>query len=231
MLEDLVASQPDQPRYRAELGHASHILGYLLDEERDNARALEALLRARKEEEQAVHDAPEQDLYRINLCSTSSGTWGSNMWTWTGSPRACRSIADRSSCGVSSSPPARTTAHRILELADQLAMLANVERHGGDSASARRDYAEAAALLEPIDTAAVDAEVQVPRATYLIGEAMAAADQGQDAQALPLLRRAVEILTPFVASAREDIKPRQRLTEALWQQARLLRRDRRCRRG
>ena len=121
--------------------------------------------------------------------------------------------------------------HRILELADQLALLANVERHGGDPASARRDYAEAAALLGPIDTAAVDAEVQVPRGTYLIGEAMAAADQGQDAQALPLLRRAAELLTPFVASAREDIKPRQRLTEALWQQARLPARGRRCRRG
>ncbi len=136
---------------------------------------------------------------------------------------ACRTIGGQSDIKRQLLASLPNDRYRILSLAEQLAMLATVERHGGDSASARRDYAEAAALLEPIDLGAGDSEVQVLRAGYLIGEAVAAADHGPIDQALPTLQKAVAILTRFVATAKDDPRPRQRLTEALWQRARLLR--------
>ena len=68
ILEKLVSpSATDQPRYRAELGRALNILGYLHDELRDNVRALPLLERALREEERAVAELPESDLYRTTL--------------------------------------------------------------------------------------------------------------------------------------------------------------------
>ena len=185
LLEDLVASQPDQPRYHAELGRSYHILGYLLRRgpgQRAGPGGPAASPRgggaggARRPGVGSLQDLP---------VPTSSGIWASNMWTWDrvaeGLPHYRRSVELRRQL-LAAGPNDR---HRNLELAEQLALLATVERHGGDPASARRDYAEAAALLEPLDSAAVDAEVQVPRATYLIGEAMAAADQGRTPRPSP----------------------------------------------
>jgi hypothetical protein len=113
---------------------------------------------------------------------------------------------------------------RALDLADQLAMLATVERHGGDSAEAERSYAQAVAVLEPMGPAAADSDVQIRRGVFLMGEGRAMADQGLDTRALSFVRKAVEILAPFGSSATADPRPRQRLTEALWETARLLRR-------
>ena len=222
ILEGLVATLPDQPRHRAELGHASHVLGYLFDEKRDNELALEALLQRARRRNRRVREAPESDRSRIYLSDI--------LWNLgeqyvdlgrvpDGLPHYRRS--SRHQAAAPRQPPERPIPDS--SLAEQLAMLATVERHGGDSASARRDYAEAAALLEPIDLGAGDSEVQVLRAGYLIGEAVAAADHGPIDQALPTLQKAVAILTRFVATAKDDPRPRQRLTEALWQRARLLR--------
>ncbi len=196
ILEGLVASQPDQPRYHAMLGRAFWILGFLHDEDDDNARRCRPCCEpaTRRTGRWATPRSPNSI---GSTWPTSSGTWGSSTWTWDGSPTACRTT------GVSVEIKRQLlAAHpqdrvRILDLAGQLAMLATVERHGGDSASARQSYGEAAALLEPLDPDLGDPDVQVPRADYLIGEAVSAADLGRRAQALPLLDRAVEILTPF----------------------------------
>jgi hypothetical protein len=56
-----------------------------------------------------------------------------------------------------------------------------------------------------------------------MGQGVSVADQARDARALTLLWRSIEILRPFGAAATEDPRPRQRLTEALWETARLLR--------
>ena len=57
----------------------------------------------------------------------------------------------------------------------------------------------------------------------LMGEGLAAADRGRTADAADRLRRAVEALAPFGSSATGDQKPRRRLSEAIWERARLLR--------
>src|SRR5205807_549773 len=50
------------------------------------------------------------------------------------------------------------------------------------------------------------------------------ADRGLDARAVTFLRRSVEVLAPFGTSATDDPNPRLRLTEALREAARVLRR-------
>src|SRR5262249_10444876 len=89
---------------------------------------------------------------------------------------------------------------------------------------AERSYAEAAGLLESLASSSADRAVQLRRGTFLMERGRAAADQGQDARALSALRQAVEVLTPLGSSATDDPGPHQRLTEALWETARISRR-------
>jgi serine/threonine-protein kinase len=223
IFERLVASQPDQPRYRAELGRALNIHGYLQDEFRDNVRALPTLERALREQERAVAESPESDLYKgyvIDILQNLGEQYADLGRVDEGLPYYRRAVEIRRQL-LAAHPGDRD---RNRELAEQLAMLAEVERHHGDPASAERSFAEAVAVLESPTTAAADSAVQVLRGSLLAGEAKAVSDQGFDRRALPILRRAVAILAPFGSSATEDPVPRQRLTEALWETARLLRR-------
>ena len=222
ILEKLVAEQPDQPRYHGLLGRALNILGFLYDEGlRDNVRALPAFKRARDEEARAVTDVPESDPYKSELIEIlqNLGEQYADLGTPdAGLPHYRRAVLVRRQL-LAARPLDRD---RNLALADQLALLGTVERHAGHSAEAERSYEDAAAVLDPLASEAA-ADVQVRRGTLLIGAGLAAADQGRTAEALQLLRRAVETLTPFGSSAKGDPTPRWRLTEALWETARLLR--------
>jgi serine/threonine-protein kinase len=223
IFDKLVASQPDQPRYRAELGRALNILGYLHDEFRDNTRALPALERALQEVQRAVADSPVTDLYKeweVNILQNLGEQYADFGRVDEGLPHYRRAVEIRRRL-LDAHPGDKDLT---LELADQLAMLAGFERHGGHPAEAERLYADAADRLESLAAAAADRAVQVGRGTFLMGRGRAAADQGADARALPILRRAVAVLKPFGSSATDDPRPRQRLTEALWEAARISRR-------
>jgi serine/threonine-protein kinase len=219
----LVASQSDRPQIRAELAGAWNLLGYFHDELRDNAQALPAFEAARVAEEQAVYDAPKSEPYKRSLIEIlqNLGEQSADLGDVTqGLPHYRRAVQIRREL-LDARPGDRV---RTLDLADQLAMLATVERHGGFAADAEHSYAEAVTLLELLASAAADPALQVLWGACLMGEGRAAADQGLDGRALPLLRRAVEILTPFGSSPTGGPPARQRLTEALWETARLLRR-------
>ncbi len=223
ILESLVNSHPEQARYHAELGRALHLLGFLRDEWRDNVQGLAALSRARDEEDRAVTAAPESDLYRSNLAVI--------LWNLgeqyldlgrveEGVPHYRRAVALRREL-LAERPADRT---RTFELADQLAMLAAVERSAGDPGAARRWYAEAAGLVAGLDGASGGPHARILRATYLLGEARSAADQEQDGPAVSLLDQATGILDPLVAAAGAPDMARRPLSEVLWEQARLARR-------
>ena len=83
-------------------------------------------------------------------------------------------------------------------------MLAGVERHAGGSAETERSYAEAVAVLEPLDTAAADPAVQRFRGALLIGKAGPRPIGGSMRGRCRRLRRAVEILGPYGSSATAD---------------------------
>ena len=91
-------------------------------------------------------DAPESDVYRVSLADI--------LWNLgeqyvdlgrvaDGLPHYRRAVALRRKL-LAERPGDRG---RTLALADQLAMLAEVERHGGDAGSSRRWFDEAADLL------------------------------------------------------------------------------------
>jgi tetratricopeptide (TPR) repeat protein len=222
LLNELVASQGDQPRYHAELGRALHVLGFLYDEARDNARALAELEQAQREEERAVTEAPEVENYKVYLAEI--------LWNLgeqyvdlgrveEGLPHYRRAV--EISRGILAASP--RDRNRTLRLAEHLELLAAVERSAGHADAARGSCAAAVAALESLDSGAPDPEVEVRRGVLLMGEGVAAADRSRNAQAADLLRRAVDVLRPLGAAAKEDQKPRRRLSEALWERARLLR--------
>ena len=68
ILQWLADSQPDQPRFRGELGRSWNVLGHLHDEIRDNAHAITAFTRAIAEQERAVAAFPVWDEYKTQLC-------------------------------------------------------------------------------------------------------------------------------------------------------------------
>ncbi len=223
ILEGLVKSRPDMARYHSELGRALHILGYLYDEDRDNVRGLVALRKARDEEDLAVADAPESDSYKMLLADI--------LWNLgeqyldlgqvaDGLPHYRRAVSLRRKL-LAERPADRG---RKLALADQLAMLAAVERHGGEPGVSRRWYDEAAGILAQLNEAADDVGVQVLRAGYLLGEARCAVAERLDSTASSLLEQAAAILAPLTASSQPDTAALRRFSEVLWEQARLARR-------
>src|SRR5262249_40063008 len=139
----------DRPQIRAELAGAWNVLGYFHDELRDNAQALPAFEAARVAAEQAVHAAPEAEPYKRSPIEIlqNLGEQSADLGDVTeGLPHYRRAVQIRREL-LKARPGDRV---RTLDLADQLAMLATVERHGGDSAEAERSYAQAVAVLEPL---------------------------------------------------------------------------------
>jgi tRNA A-37 threonylcarbamoyl transferase component Bud32/tetratricopeptide (TPR) repeat protein len=223
IFEKLVAAQPEQPRYHAELGRALNILGYLYDKARDNKRALPQMERALVEEERAVAESPKSDPYKLDVIEILQNL--GEQYADLGTPEPGLAFY-RKAVKVRQQMLAKHPGdrYRRLALAEQIAKLAMMERHAGDSAAAERSYAAAVETLDDWPAAAGDSGVQVSRGASLMGEGLAAADQGFVARALPLLDQALKILGPLGATATKDPTARQRLTEALWETARLRRR-------
>src|SRR5262249_47210783 len=187
LLEELVASQPDQPLYHAELGRALHIRGFLYDEARDNGRAMEALEWALREVEQAVRDAPKTENFRFSLAEilwnlgeqfVDLGQVDKGLPHYRRAVEICRQL-------LADHPGDK---YWILLLAERLERLAAVERSGGDSEAALRSFTEAVDVLEPLAGEA-DTEVQVRRGAMQMGAGLAAADLGRTVDALSRLRQ------------------------------------------
>jgi tetratricopeptide (TPR) repeat protein len=198
------------------------MLGYLHDEFRDNRQALPVFERARVEEERAVADSPETESYKTSLVDIllNLGEQFVDLGrAEEGLPHYRRGV-EISRKILAAHPRDR---ERTLALADHLERLAAVERSAGQPVAAGQTYSEAAAALEALPSGTADSEVQVRRGALLMGEGNAAGDRGQTAEAVESLRRAAEMLGPLGAGAKDDQKPRYRLSEALWERARLLR--------
>ena len=112
----------------------------------------------------------------------------------------------------------------LLDLADALSTLGNIERHAGDSTAARESFFDARSLLERGAAATPgDDMLQVRLGAALIREASALADLREPEKARPLLDRAVKILSDASVSSTEEAQRREWRSEALWELARILR--------
>jgi serine/threonine-protein kinase len=222
ILRKLVASQRDQPRYRAELGRALSILAYLGDEARDYLRAVQLLTEARDQEERAISDAPESDEYKVYLADLLPNL-GDQCLRLGKVDDALSSYRKAVAVRRQLLAARATERERILALADSLGLLGTAERQSGQSEAAERSFAEAGAILRNLTAEEDDQVIRLRRGRFLTGEGLAAADRGEDARALSALRAAVELLTPANPAAIGDASAIRRLGEALWHCARLLR--------
>ena len=154
VLKALVRAQPDQAGYHGELGLSWNYLGFLYDDARKNTEALPAF-------EQAV---AEQQLPSTGERVTTS-TEVSRQ-----SPRQSRRAVRRPGPGRPGvavlqagdpDPPELLTTHPgqrfyLLDLADALSTLGNIDRHAGDSTAARASFSDARSLLERAAAATPD---------------------------------------------------------------------------
>ncbi len=223
ILEKLVQSHPDEARLHRSLGRSFNALGFLHDELRHNVQAIPAFERAVKEQERAVALSPDDTEYKV-LHSNHLENLGEQYVDLgevdRGLPYYREAIRIRRQ--LFTAHPAKRAY--LLDLAKALATLGNIQRHAGDSAAARRSFADARSLLERAAAATPGDEVlQVSLAAAFVGEACALADLEEPEQARPLLDRAVKTLSDASVSPSEEARRREWLSEALGELARILR--------
>ncbi len=221
VFQRLVQSHPDEARYRSELGRSWNLLGFLHDEMRDNRTAILAFERAVAEQEQAVTASPDVNEYK-KLLSFHLENLGEQYVDLGQVDDGLKYY--RTALGIRKQLQLTHPGNREYAqgLVDALFMNGNIQRHAGYAADARKSFTQARELLEQL--APAEAGVAADPGQFgmaLTREAVALAEEQKPEAALPLLIRAHDILTPLGSSARAGHEDRQRLSEALWQLARI----------
>jgi len=221
VLERLVHSHPDHARYRSELARSWNTLGYLYDEARDNLKAIPAFERAVAEQERAVAASKDVNEYKVFL-SLHLENLG-EMYVDLGQVdeglnHYQRALEIRRQLHVAHPG----TRGYTLDLARAHSTIGEIQRQAGLAAAARASFGQARELLEPLSIAEPgDATVSAQFGTALTREAVALAEEQKPESALLLAARAVDILTPLGRAQKANQEDRERLSEALWQLARI----------
>ncbi|HLN30630.1 MAG TPA: protein kinase [Gemmataceae bacterium] len=224
----LVQSQPDQALYHGELGLSWNLLGCLYDWARDNPKAIPAFRRAVAEQERAVagqeravpasKDISDYRGYLSNHIENLGEQYVDLGQVDEGFPHYLRALRLRKDLHLAR-PENREYA---LELSQALSKLAAVQRHAGRGGAARESLTQARELLEQLAaTHSSDAAISGRLGTALTDEAVALAEEQKPEAALPVLARALDLLTPLGSAAKAKQEDRERLSEALWQLARI----------
>jgi serine/threonine-protein kinase len=223
ILQGLVRSQPERAGYHSELGRTWNLVGHLRDLARENALARTAFQHAVDEQKLAVAQSEEVIEYKRELCNylENLGEQSVDLGRVTdGLPSYEEAIGIRRNLRMTQ-PRNRDYA---LDLAQALANLGNIQRHAGESTTARQSFVAARLVLEASQAAAPgDAAIQGKLAAMLAQEACATADREPPERALPSLRKAVDILSGVAPAAGDEAELREWLSEALWELSRLLR--------
>ncbi len=220
IIEKLVQSHPDQPLYHHDLARSLNIQGYLYDEIRQNKLAIEVFDRAIAEESRAIPGAPEVDLYKVELCSQLDNL--GEQYVDLGMVAEALPHYRRQIVMLQELLTARPgNPDHALKLAEALSRLGNIQRHDGDSSAALESFAKASMVLEPV--AAINVPIRGRLGTILTQEACALADLSKTNVALPLLHRAVDLLSNLGTVSTLDDRSREWLSESLWELARVLR--------
>ena len=195
----------------------------MYDDARKNTEALAAFEQAVAEQQVAVDKVKGSDQYRVNLANHLDNlgeTYVDLGQVDRGLPYYRRAIRIRREL-LATHPGQR---FYLLDLAEALSTLGNIERHAGDSTAARASFSEARSLLERAAAATPgDGVLQVSLGAALVREACALADLREPENARPLLERAVKTLSDASVSPTDEARRREWRSEALWELARILR--------
>jgi serine/threonine protein kinase len=222
ILEKVVQAHPDEARLHRSLGRSLNGLGWLHDERRQNRQALPAFERAVKEQERAIALSPDDSEFkalRINHLDNLGEQYIDLGQVERGLPYYREAIQMRRQL-LREHPERRAY---LLDLAEGLSLLGNIQRHAGDSAAARDLFSEAVALLDRGAAVAPGDEVrQVKLGAALVQEARAVADLREPERARELLERAVKTLADAAVTSTGEAR-REWQNAALWELARVLR--------
>jgi eukaryotic-like serine/threonine-protein kinase len=222
VLGKVVQSHPDEARLHRSLGRGYNGLGWLHDEQRQNRQALPAFERAVKEQELAIALSPDDSEFkalRINHLDNLGEQYVDLGEVERGLPYYREAIQMRRQL-LREHPERRAY---LLDLAEGLSTLGNIQRHAGDSAAARDLFSEAVTLLEQgAAVASGDGEREVKLGAALVQEACAVADLREPERARELLERAVKTLADAAVSSAGEAR-REWQSAALWELARVLR--------
>jgi len=224
IFQRLVDSHPDEARYRSELGRSWSALGCLLDDARDNRQAIHPFEQAVAEQDRAVATSKDVNEYKVYLSKDLENL---------GEQYVDLGQVDRGLQHYERALRIRTELQRVhsanrgyvLELAEALTKIGAILRHAGRAVTARESLAQARQLLEHLPAAEPAGPDDAARSgllgAALADEAVAFAEEQKPEAALHSLARAVDILTPLGGSATASPEDRERLSEALWQLARV----------
>jgi eukaryotic-like serine/threonine-protein kinase len=223
---DLVRSQPDNASYRHDLAWMWDALGLVHDEARNNEEAMGAFQAAVREQGVAISKAKLADGYRWELSFYLDNL--GEQYVDLGRPKeGLPHLKDALRIRRELCRAHPETAAYADYLGTALITLGNIERHLGEPAAARDLFAEArTALAKRLSSAPLEGELVVRHAAALLNEAAALADLGQPETAKPLLEEAATRLRTITNGAGRDHEPalaRERLSETLWELARVLR--------
>ena len=221
----LVRSQPEQPSFHADLGLSWNYQGILYDDARNNAEATRSFQNAVLEQRAAIRVTKSPDDYKVNLANHLDNL--GEQYVDLGRPTE----------GLPHYEEALRAAPRLVqahpekwytdELVKALIVLGNINRHLGEAASARELFAEArTALAKRLALTPGDRDLEIRLAAALDSEAAALEDLLQPETARPLLEQAAERLRKVCGSGAPEAVlalARERLSETLWDLARVLR--------
>jgi serine/threonine-protein kinase len=221
IFERLVHSHPDRVGYHSDLARSWNLLGFLHDEARDNKEAIPAFLRAMAEQERVVAASKDVNEYKVYL-SVHLENLGEQYVDLgqvdEGLPHYIKALQIRKQLHFGH-PENREYA---LDLSQALSTIGGIQRHAGQASAARESLAQARELLDQLAAAHPgDAAISGSLGMALTREAVALAEEQKPQAALLLLSRALDILTPQGSASKADQEDRERLSEALWQLARI----------
>jgi serine/threonine-protein kinase len=205
----------------SELARSWNALGVLYDEaKRDNAQAIGPFEQAVDQQERAAGMSEDVSDYKVNL-SVYLENLGEQYLDLgeveRGRPYYVKAIEFRR--GLHRGHP-ESKAYS-LALAEALRKLGAIQRRAGDARAALKSFSDSAEILDALGASApADAGVVYQRTVVLVQEAVATAEVQKPEDALPFLKRAVEMLRPLV-TRESDSEARGSLSEALWHLARI----------
>jgi eukaryotic-like serine/threonine-protein kinase len=250
VLKALVRAHPDQAGYHSELGLSWNYLGCLYDGVRKNTEGLVPFEQAVAEQQLAVDKANNVNDYRGFLANHLDNL--GEQFVDLGRVAEGLSIYRRGLLIYRQINEAHPEDHvYALELLKSLYRLGTTERHDGDSAAAKKTFADLRSILDRwTEATPADSALRALLAAALDREANALFDQGLAEEARERLDRALMLLRPRANHAMSDNDslaerrscrevlyvmgqapdgaeagaPERRLrSEALWDQARVLR--------
>jgi serine/threonine-protein kinase len=221
IFEPLVHTHPDHAGYRAALARSWNTSGYLYDEAHDNPKAIPEFKRAVVEQERAIAASKDVNEYKASL-----STYLENL----GEQYIDQGQVDEGLEHYQKALELREKLHLVhpgtpeytVNLAQARSTIGEIQRQAGLGSAARMSFTRARELLQHVPAAqAGTASISTQLGMVLTREAVALAEEQKPEDALPLLAQALQVLRPLGSGPGSSLQERERLSEALWQLARI----------